>query len=227
MLIHDWMAKQVVTVDENTSLMLATRTMKENSIRRLPVVSNGNLVGIITDRDVKDASPAKTTTLDVHELYYLLSEMKVKDIMTSNPIVLQGHESLEKAAVIMLECKISGIPVVDNAGKIIGLLSETDVLRGFIHSTGIKDGAMQYVFDLKDEPGAVTHVVKVLRENNARVISVLTSFEDAPEGIKRVAVRVLPENINAVESLSEIIAEKFTVVFQGKDELKDMPTRKA
>ncbi|MFH1215093.1 MAG: CBS and ACT domain-containing protein [Pseudomonadota bacterium] len=226
MLIHDWMAKQVLTVDENTSLMRATRTMKENSIRRLPVVSNGNLIGIITDRDVKDASPSKTTTLDVHELYYLLSEMKVKDIMTSNPIVLGGHESLEKAAVIMLEYKISGIPVVDKSGQLIGLLSETDVLRGFIHSTGIKDGAMQYVFDLKDEPGAVTSVIKVLRENNARVISVLTSFEDAPEGTKRVAIRVLPENPEAVEDLSKILAENFTVVFQGKDELKDIPAKK-
>ncbi|MFH1215250.1 MAG: CBS and ACT domain-containing protein [Pseudomonadota bacterium] len=226
MLIRDWMAKNVLTVDENTSLMRATRIMKENSIRRLPVVSHGKLVGIITDRDVKDASPSKTTSLDVHELYYLLSEMKVKDLMTPSPIVIGGHESLEKAAVIMLECKISGIPVIDESGYLIGLLSETDVLRGFIHSTGIKDGAMQYVFDLVDEPGSVTKVVGTLRENNARVISVLTSFEDAPAGKKRVAIRVLPINPDEAESLSEMLAKNFTVVFQGKDELKDVPKRR-
>lgn len=226
MLIRDWMAKNVLTVDENTSLMRATRVMKENSIRRLPVVSHGKLVGIITDRDVKDASPSKTTSLDVHELYYLLSEMKVKDLMTPSPIVIGGHESLEKAAVIMLECKISGIPVIDESGYLIGLLSETDVLRGFIHSTGIKDGAMQYVFDLVDEPGSVTRVVGVLRENNARVISVLTSFEDAPAGKKRVAIRVLPINPDEAENLSDLLAKNFTVVFQGKDELKDVPKRR-
>ncbi|OKY75573.1 MAG: hypothetical protein BM485_07525 [Desulfobulbaceae bacterium DB1] len=226
MLIRDWMAKNVLTVDENTSLMRATRVMKENSIRRLPVVSHGKLVGIITDRDVKDASPSKTTSLDVHELYYLLSEMKVKDLMTPSPIVIGGHESLEKAAVIMLECKISGIPVIDESGYLIGLLSETDVLRGFIHSTGIKDGAMQYVFDLVDEPGSVTRVVGVLRENNARVISVLTSFEDAPSGKKRVAIRVLPINPDEAENLSDLLAKNFTVVFQGKDELKDVPKRR-
>lgn len=226
MLIHDWMAKNVLTVDENTSLMRATRIMKENSIRRLPVVSHGKLIGIVTDRDVKDASPSKTTSLDVHELYYLLSEMKVKDVMTPAPIVLQGNDSLEKAAVIMLECKISGIPVTDASGYLIGLLSETDVLRGFIHSTGIKDGAMQYVFDLVDEPGSVTKVVKVLRENHARVISVLTSFEDAPEGIKRVAIRVLISKNGDIDQLSNFLQENFTVVFQGKDELKDLPSRK-
>ncbi len=226
MLIRDWMAKDVLTVDENTSLMRATRIMKENSIRRLPVVSHGKLIGIITDRDVKDASPSKTTSLDVHELYYLLSEMKVKDVMTPNPIVIHGSESLEKAAVIMLDCKISGVPVTDSSGYLIGVLSETDVLRGFIHSTGIKDGAMQYVFDLVDQPGSVTKVVELLREYNARVISVLTAFEDAPEGMKRVAIRVMVKDDGALETLSRILQENFTVIFQGKDELKDLPQRR-
>ena len=113
MQIRDWMAKNVFTVREDTSLLDVTRVMTENNIRRLPVEDNGKLGGIITDRDVKDASPAKTTTLDVHELYYLFSEIKVRDIMTSKPIVLSGDDSLEKAAVIMLETKISGIPVTD------------------------------------------------------------------------------------------------------------------
>ncbi|MCK4838239.1 MAG: CBS domain-containing protein, partial [Desulfobulbaceae bacterium] len=136
MLIQDWMAKDVMTVDENTSLMRATRIMKENRIRRLPVVSHGKLIGIITDRDVKDASPSKTTSLDIHELYYLLSEMKVKDVMTNTPFTLSGKETLEKAALIMLNSRISGLPVIDDGGHLIGLLSETDVLRGFIHMTG-------------------------------------------------------------------------------------------
>lgn len=226
MLIHDWMAKDVLTVDENTSLMRATRIMKENSIRRLPVVSHGKLIGIITDRDVKDASPSKTTSLDVHELYYLLSEMKVKDVMTPKPLTLSGDDSLEKAAVIMLESKISGMPVVDTSGYLIGLVSETDVLRGFIHSTGIKDGALQYVLDLVDEPGSVTKVVQILREHKARVISILTSFEDAPDGMKRVAIRVMAAEGGSMEDVSAILNENFTVVYQGKDELKNLPKRK-
>lgn len=214
------MAKDVLTVDENTSLMRATRIMKENSIRRLPVVSHGKLIGIITDRDVKDASPSKTTSLDVHELYYILSEMKVKEVMTANPMTLCGFDSLEKAAVIMLENKISGLPVVSADGQIVGLISETDVLRGFIHSTGIKDGAIQYVFDLKDVPGSVTSVVQALREHHARVISVLTSFDDAEVGYKRVAIRIIAEDGCDCENLTNVLKEKFTVVYHGMDELK-------
>ncbi len=225
MLIQDWMAKNVMTVDENTSLMRATRIMKENNIRRLPVVSHGKLIGIITDRDVKDASPSKTTSLDIHELYYLLSEMKVKDVMTSSPLTLSGGDTLEKAAIVMLKSKISGLPVVDASGHLIGLLSETDVLRGFIHMTGIKDHAIQFVFDLPDKPGSVTRVTEVLKENKARIISILTSFEDASEKMKRVAIRIAPMDDAEEENLTALLKENFQVVYSGRDDLTSLPKR--
>lgn len=223
MQIRDWMAKNVFTVEEDTSLMRVTRLMTENKIRRLPVVDSGKLVGIITDRDVKDASPAKTTTLDVHELYYLFSEVKVRDIMTYNPIVLSGDDSLEKAAIIMLETKISGIPVTDEKDNLIGLLSETDVLRGFIRTSGIKDGTMQYIFDLDDATGAVSDVVRTLRDNNMRVISVTTSFEDTPKGVKRVAMRVISDGKGDYDALSTYLHNNYNVVFSARDELKNLP----
>ncbi len=223
MLIQDWMTKDVMTVDENTSLMRATRIMKENNIRRLPVVSHGKLIGIITDRDVKDASPSKTTSLDIHELYYLLSEMKVKDVMTDTPLVLSGKDTLEKAALIMLNSRISGLPVVDDRSHLIGLLSETDVLRGFIRMTGIKDNAIQYVFDLPDQPGSVTMVTNILREHNAMIISILSSFEDASENVKRVAIRIAPIDEKAEQTLTRKLTEKFQVVFHGRDDLSSLP----
>jgi acetoin utilization protein AcuB len=225
MLIQDWMAKDVMTVDENTSLMRATRVMKENNIRRLPVVSHGKLIGIITDRDVKDASPSKTTSLDIHELYYLLSEMKVKDVMTDTPLTLSGKETLEKAALIMLNSRISGLPVVDDGGHLIGLLSETDVLRGFIHMTGIKDNAIQYVLDLPDAPGSVTKVTGVLKNRQSRILSILTSFEDAPTGMKRVAIRIEALEDDQEEALNSELKEKFTVVYSGRDDLSNLPKK--
>jgi len=223
MLIKDWMAKNVLTVDENTSLMRATRIMKENNIRKLPVVSHGKLLGIISDRDVKEASPSKTTSLDIHELYYLLSEMKVKDVMTHNPITMRGTDSLEKAALIMLENKISGIPVLDDSERLIGLLSETDVMLGFIHATGIKDGAIQYVFNLPDAPGSVTELVKVLRDNESRIISILTSYEDAGEGMKQVAIRVTVPKGKQPDELTKVLEEKFSLVFSAADDLDHLP----
>ena len=218
MLIKDWMAKDVLTVDENTSLMRATRIMKEKNIRRLPVLSHGKLMGIITDRDVKDASPSKTTSLDIHELYYLLSEMKVKDVMTPEPLTIIGDDTLEKAAMIMLDNKISGVPVVDREGHLIGLLSETDVLRGFIQMTGIRDGTIQFVIDVADKPGGVTRVVEIMREHNARVVSILSSFEDAREGMKRVSIRIITGEEEAANILQRI-KDDYELIHYGRDVL--------
>lgn len=227
MLIKDWMATSVLTVDANTSVMRATRTMKENNIRRLPVMSHGKLIGVVTDRDLKDASPSSTSDMDIHEMYYLLSEMKVKDVMTDKCICLRQDDTLEKAALVMLKERISGIMILDDEENLVGLLSETDILRGFIQATGIQDGAYQYVIDMLDAPGSTTRVIDILRKKDARVLSILTSFGDVPHGTKRVSIRVSVDENIATELGGEIEAlNNYHIVFQGKDELHNLPTKR-
>ncbi len=227
MLIKDWMATAILTVDANTSVMRATRTMKENSIRRLPVLSHGKLIGVITDRDLKEASPSSTSDMDIHEMYYLLSEMKVKDVMTDKCISLKQDDTLEKAALVMLKERISGIMILDENENLVGLLSETDIMRGFIQATGIQDGAYQYVIDMPDEPGSVTRVIDLLRQKDARVLSILTSFEDAPRGMKRVSIRISADEDIARDLGTEIEnISNYHILFQGKDELHNLPTKK-
>ena len=103
MLIKDWMSKSPVTAKPTTSIMKAAKLMKENGFGRLPVIDDdGRLVGIVSDRDIKEASPSKATTLDMHELYYLLSEIKVGDIMTKTVVSIGPDDTVEKAAVLML-----------------------------------------------------------------------------------------------------------------------------
>ena len=116
MLVHEWMTQNVITVTADTSMMKASRLMKEKRIGRLPVVDESNhIVGMVSDRDIKDASPSKATTLDTHELYYLLSEMKVKDIMTKeNLITAAVGTTLEQAKQILLENRIEKLPIVKN-----------------------------------------------------------------------------------------------------------------
>ncbi len=226
MLIKDWMATTILTVDANTSVMRAGRTMKDNKIRRLPVVSQGKLAGIITDRDLKEASPSSKTDMDMHEMYYLLSEMKVKDVMTEAPIRLNLDDTLEKAALVMLNEKISGLVIVDADENLVGLLSESDVLRGFIHATGIQDGAFQIVMDMSDAGGSVSQLIDVLRQNRARVLSILTSFDDAPAGSKRVSVRIMPYNGEVEDLVKELEAmEGYNIVSQGVDDLKNLPKK--
>ncbi len=226
MLIKDWMATSMLTVDINTSVMRATRTMKENNIRRLPVLSQGKLAGVVTDRDLKEASPSSTSEIDIHEMYYLLSEMKIKDVMTDKCICMQADDTREKAALIMLEEKISGIMILDTEENLVGLLSETDILRGFIHATGIQDGAHQYVIDMPDAPGSVTQALNTIRNHKARVLSILTSFEDAPPGLKRVSIRFTIDDGEITELEKEITSlEHYSIVHHGKDELQNLPTK--
>lgn len=223
MLIKEWMATAILTVDANTSVMRATRTMKENSIRRLPVLSHGKLVGVITDRDLKEASPSSQADMDIHEMYYLLSEMKVKDVMTKDPICLKQNDTLEKAALIMLRKTISGILILDDNKNLVGILSESDVLRGFIHATGIQNGAYQYVMDMPDKSGSVSRLIDTFRQHKAKILSILTSFEDAPAGLKRVAVRIKVEDGEIAPLSKELIElDGSTMISHGMDDLSDL-----
>ena len=99
MLIREWMTKDVITVTPDTSMLKASKLMKDHNIRRLPVLDGKHVVGIVSDRDIRAASPSKATTLDMHELYYLLSEVKVKDIMTSDPVTVYDTDAVDAAAL--------------------------------------------------------------------------------------------------------------------------------
>ncbi len=222
MLVREWMTPDVITVDENTSMMKALHIMKENRIRRLPVLSRGKLVGIVSDRDLKEASPSKATTLDVHELYYLLAEIKVKEIMTKNPITIRPEETVERAAVIMLENKISGMPVVNSQGELVGIITQSDIFRAFVNITGIYRGGVQFAFELEDRPGSIKEVADIIREHGGRIVSILSSTDMAAEGYRNVFIRIRNMDPQSLEQLEEALRQKFQVLYMAKDLLKPL-----
>ena len=122
------MTHDPITIDPQTTLPEASRLMKECSIRRLPVVDNGRLVGIVTLGDLREASPSQATSLSIYELNYLLSRLTVGEIMTREPISIAPDTSIEAAALLMLEHKIGSLPVVD-ANKVVGIITESDIFR--------------------------------------------------------------------------------------------------
>ena len=128
-MVREWMTTPVFTVSPMTSLSAAHQTMKEHGIRRLPVVDHDRLVGIITIGDVREASPSDATTLSIWELNYLWAQLTVEKIMTRAVITLKADDSILDAAQIMLEHKVSGLPVLDAEDKIIGILTESDIFR--------------------------------------------------------------------------------------------------
>lgn len=128
-LVKDWMTRDVITISANTSLAEAHHRMKSYDIRRLPVVEHGELIGIVTRGDIRGAQPSEATTLSIWEINYLLAKTTVRDIMTPRPLTIHQSATIGEAAKLMLEKKISGLPVVDMAGNIIGIITESDIFR--------------------------------------------------------------------------------------------------
>ena len=128
-LVKDWMVCNVVTVPPDTTLPAALRLMKEQGIRRLPVMENGQLVGMVTRGDLREADPSNMTSLSSWELNDLRNNIKVGQIMTPNPLTISQEATLGQAAQVMLERKISGLPVVNEAGNLIGIITESDIFR--------------------------------------------------------------------------------------------------
>jgi acetoin utilization protein AcuB len=128
-LVKDWMSRDVLTITPDTSLPEAHRLMTNNNIRRLPVVKNNRLVGIVTLGDIREAEPSGATSLSIWEMNYLLSQLEVEKVMTKNPITIYANETIGEAAWMMLKNKISGLPVIDSEKRVVGIITESDIFR--------------------------------------------------------------------------------------------------
>jgi acetoin utilization protein AcuB len=128
-LVQDWMTREVITIAPETSLKEAHDIMRKKNIRRLPVVTHGKVLGIVTLGDIRGAEPSRASSLSVWEMNDMLAKLKVSEIMTRNPATIQQTASVGEVARIMLEKKFSGLPVVDEENHLVGIITESDIFR--------------------------------------------------------------------------------------------------
>lgn len=131
--VFDWMTRNPVTIDADASIMEALHVMKERGIRRLPVMSNGNLAGLVTDRMLKDYAPGKATTLDTWEVHYLLSKTPVREVMNPKPHTVTPDAELTDAAATIREQKLYGLCVVNDRGDLVGVLTIKDLIEALFY----------------------------------------------------------------------------------------------
>ena len=217
MLIRNWMTPEVITVTPDTSLLKLGKLMRDHGVRRLPVLDNGRVVGIISDRDVRDASPSKATTLDMYEMHYLLAEIKAKDIMTPKPVTIKPTDTVEKAAMIMLDKKIGGLPVVDEKGALAGIISDQDVFKALVNITGVRDGGIQLGMEIANEAGAMRPIFDLLRKHGARILSVLSTNNQ--EGQRNIFLRIRDLPDDAREALLRDVQEHARLLYWARDEV--------
>ena len=146
MFVKEWMSRGLITVAPNATLDEALKLMETNKIRRLPVVDGGKLVGIVTDRDLMKVSPSPATTLSKYELNYILEKIIIKDIMSKKLYTINQNSTIEEAALILFNEKIGGIPVVEDSGAIVGVITETDLFKAFVNIMGLTEGKTRFSF---------------------------------------------------------------------------------
>ena len=213
MLVRNWMSKGVVTINVNNSMMDATRKLKEHHINMLPVMKKENLAGILTDRDLKRASASDANTLEIHELLYLISNIKVKDLMNRNPITVPPDYTIGETAELLLEKKISGVPVVKKSGELAGVITKADIFRALISLTGLKSRGTQFAFELEDRPGSIKEVSDIIRGYGGRMVSILTSYDRAKEGHRKVYIRMYRVDRPLFEQLKVELKEKADLLY--------------
>ena len=213
MLVKNWMSKPAITIDIDAFMNDAIKLLKNHNIKMLPVMEKGRLVGIVTDRDLKRASASDATTLEIHELLYLISKIKIKEIMTKKPIAVPEDYTVEETAEVLLKHNISGVPVVDQHHNVVGTITQNDIFRILISLTGAEKKGIQFGIEVEDRPGSIREVTDIIREYGGRMASILTSYDMAPEGFRQVYIRMYGIDRFKLDRLKEALKEKARLLY--------------
>lgn len=187
MFVANYMTENPTTISPDTPVDEAAGLMKMNHFRRLPILQNGKLVGIISDRDISRIEPSPATTLSKYEINSLLAKMTVKDIMTAPVISVSDTATVEEAALLMCDNKIGGLPVVSSVGVVVGIITETDIFRVFVKVMGLANGKTRVTLDFQDKLGAANEISTVFAKHNLNVDS-FVSF-NTPNGDSQAIIR--------------------------------------
>lgn len=201
MLVGERMSHPVIPVHPNTPVPEALTMMRREKIRRAPVIKDGRLVGIVTDRDLLHASASPATTLSVWELNYLLSKLVVSKVMTEDVLTVAEDTPIEEAARIMAENKIGGLPVV-RGDAVVGMITETDLFRVLLEMTGARERGVRVTVAVPDRAGELAHLTGAIAEAGGNIVA-LSTF--AGEDLAHSLVMLKTVGITA-ERLRECVA---------------------
>ncbi len=199
MFVSDWMTEKVVVLYPDDYLSDAIAMMREHGVRHLPVMKDDRLKGILSDRDIKEFSPSKATSLDVYELHYLLARTKVKEIMRTKVVTTAPDAPIEEAAMLLLDKGIGCLPVMEQS-RLTGIITEKDIFRALVDITGVRHGGHRVCVTIEDRPGSIKDVADIIRRNRFRLQGILTSYEGVKEGYRRVVIRTKGKgDLNALQ----------------------------
>lgn len=214
MTVRSRMTSNPYTISPDATIAEALEIMRKNNIRRLPVVKNGKLVGIVTEREMQEVSPSKATTLSVFELNYLLSKTKVSTVMTRDVITVSPDSLLEEAAVLMRDNRVGALPVTQD-GAVVGIITETNIFDAFIDLLGFRDSGTRISVEVEDSPGILANVANVIKGFGANITHLVVYRSQT--GKSDIVIRVNTTNTDNMISALEKQGYKVTSVLKNGD----------
>lgn len=180
MLVRERMSTQPVTIAADVPITEALRVMRQNQVRRLPVLdADGKLVGIVSEKDLLYASPSPATSLSIYEMHYMLSRLKVTELMTPDPITITPDVLLEEAAIIMADSKIGGLPVVED-GNLVGIITETDIFKVFLELLGAREKGLRLTLRIPERMGEMARITTAIAQLGGNILALGTFLGDDP-----------------------------------------------
>jgi acetoin utilization protein AcuB len=213
MFVKNKMTANPFTISPEQSISDAKEIMEQHSVRRLPVVKDGKLVGVVSREDINRSSPSIATSLSMNEITYLLAKTKIKKIMAKNPIVISPDALLEEAAILMRDNSVSFLPVVrDN--KLVGIITESDIFDSFIELLGFREKGTRLTIEVDDEPGIMSHLTGIVGVYGANITHV--AVYRGTSGKSAVVIGINSLNTSAIEQSIEEHGYKIIYKLQNK-----------
>ena len=170
MFVGERMSHPVISVTPEMPINEVLAMFKKERIRRAPVIKDGKLLGIVSERDLLNASPSPVTSLSIWEMNYLISKVTIKQVMSKKVKTVDVDTPIEEAARIMADSKIGGLPVMQS-GKLVGMITETDLFRIFLELMGAREKALRVTILVEDKPGQLAKVTKAVADAGVNFIS--------------------------------------------------------
>ena len=189
MIIANVMTRNPIFVSPDMSVNDARALMTREKIGKLPVLDKNNrLVGIVTKKDLVKAGPSAATSLDMYEISYLLSKLKVETVMERNVLTVQQTEVVEEAARIMADSQVGCLPVMKGE-LLVGIITETELFRTFVDMFGARHDGIRGTFQVEEKPGMIAQVSKAIADANGNIVSLVT-FDGDDLSQRRCTVKV-------------------------------------
>ncbi len=209
MFVKNKMTANPFTISPDQTIPDAHEIMAQNGVKRLPVMKNGKLVGIVSKEDITQASPSKATTLSVGEITYLLAKTKISQIMSKNPVTVTSSALLEEAALLMRDNNVSFLPVVDD-DKLVGIITESDIFDSFIELMGFREMGTRLTIEAEDAPGIMSNLTSIIGNYGANITHVAVY-----RGSKSKSAVVIGINsLNTTEMEKSIETQGFKIIYK-------------